>query len=1001
MNVTMPDGTVVTDVPEGTTQSDLQSRYAAHVAGPPVNEHTAPNGVPLPSDWQPVPAHNDPTLDRFVDHSAVGRVLDQFGQGFKDGFGSQPVLSPETEAAMRGAKLDTSPLSTMRRAFNEAIFRPAATVLDGALRGSSAVFPAFGRATGQVMNELGITKMLGNTEESARRDFEVGAQILPMAMGVAGDLGVVQKTQSKPIGRPAEGPDLGSVAEASPPPPPEPVKVMASTEGLEAPHSIYQEPPAGGVVDKAGNINLNYISAPSDVKDVIRQTATANGGFTDARRGVISLPQTEQLADALGMSPETLATRKVGQAFNAEEVTAARNLLVQSATNVRDLASKVADGDEASLKAFVEAEAKHKAIQEQVAGLTSEAGRALNAFKIQAKAAGEAQDFSAVLKGLGDSTEDAAARARVIGGMDTPEKVSRFLMDSRKPTFKDQFLEYWMNGLLSGPATHTTYTESNALFALWKAGVETPVAGAIGKAREILNPDAPIDRVYMGETGARLHGILQGSKEGIVGFWNGIKNGVPDALPGEEQWPAKAGAIPGLAGDIIRVPSRVIAGIHGFYRAVGYRQSINALAYREIAKTGVEGEDFATALSSLKANPPEDLVAAAREEAAQNAMMAKPEGAFGKRLEALANTNVVTKMIAPFVRVGVNIVDQGLVQRTPLGFLSPEVRKTLAGEYGAAARDTQVARMAVGSALGAATIGLAAQGRITGGGPSDPKQRAALELTGWRPYSAKIGDTYYGYHRMGSLGQIVGVAADMYEIGHHLSDEESNGLAAMIMNSVSKNMVDETWMRGPAELIQAIEDPDRYGKRYIANQAASLLPFSVGVGQVARAIDPDMRDAQGIIQTVKSRIPFVSETLKPRYDLWGQPMPNQGSLGPDALSAVYESRVNNDPVNQEMVRLGVSPAMPEKKIKGVQLTPDQYEEFQTTAGRLAKVQLDQMVNAPEWQAAPAFAQKEIFENTIKTSRQAAAGLMQMRHPELITQGIENRVKQIRGVGVAK
>jgi hypothetical protein len=197
-------------------------------------------------------------------------------------------------------------------------------------------------------------------------------------------------------------------------------------------------------------------------------------------------------------------------------------------------------------------------------------------------------------------------------------------------------------------------------------------------------------------------------------------------------------------------------------------------------------------------------------------------------------------------------------------------------------------------------------------------------------------------------------------------------------------------------LVQATDDPDRYGGRYVANLAASLVPFSVGMAQMARATDPDLRTARGIIDTIKSRIPFLSQTLMPRYDVWGQPMQNQGSLGPDFMSAIYESRANNDPVNQELNTLGVFPAQLERKIRGAKLDPEQYAEFQRTAGQLAKMQLDQIVDNPQWDLVPEFARKELVESTIRESRQSAEGLMQMRHPELIEQAMQLRVKQIAG-----
>jgi hypothetical protein len=47
--------------------------------------------------------------------------------------------------------------------------------------------------------------------------------------------------------------------------------------------------------------------------------------------------------------------RKVGQAFNAEQIGAARKLLIQSAPHVSDLMKKAANGSDPDLMAYAEA----------------------------------------------------------------------------------------------------------------------------------------------------------------------------------------------------------------------------------------------------------------------------------------------------------------------------------------------------------------------------------------------------------------------------------------------------------------------------------------------------------------------------------------------------------------------------------------------------------------------------------------------------------------------
>ena len=137
------------------------------------------------------------------------------------------------------------------------------------------------------------------------------------------------------------------------------------------------------LVDKAGNIRLDNLQVAEDVKDAIRQSAEENGGYMTARRGVMSDQEMLGPIDALGMSAGSLSARKLGQAFNAEQTTAAYRLLIlESATTMRDAMVKAAAGDDAAVLDYANAKDRHRMIQEQVSGITAEAGRSLRAHGV-------------------------------------------------------------------------------------------------------------------------------------------------------------------------------------------------------------------------------------------------------------------------------------------------------------------------------------------------------------------------------------------------------------------------------------------------------------------------------------------------------------------------------------------------------------------------------------------------------------------------------------------
>lgn len=138
-----------------------------------------------------------------------------------------------------------------------------------------------------------------------------------------------------------------------------------------------------------GNINFDRISSPDDVRAAYEKTQRVFGPKIDAaRRGVIDNEQTKLLADDMGMTVEQLLSRREGQAFNHVEAVAARKLLVSSAQQLDFLAKKVASKTATDIDKFnfQKQLTLHEAIQEQVSGMTAEAGRALQSFNIPVNA---------------------------------------------------------------------------------------------------------------------------------------------------------------------------------------------------------------------------------------------------------------------------------------------------------------------------------------------------------------------------------------------------------------------------------------------------------------------------------------------------------------------------------------------------------------------------------------------------------------------------------------
>jgi hypothetical protein len=150
------------------------------------------------------------------------------------------------------------------------------------------------------------------------------------------------------------------------------------------------------------NINFNRIASEKDVKQTILKVSELfKKDINTARRNVVTNEEVSKLADQIGMTPEDLLRRRRGVAFNAEKALAARKILVASGERLKSLADAARGGSNLQQFEFRKQLALHYAIQSQVSGLTAEAGRALQSFRINAKATKQQLDeIDSLLKNI-------------------------------------------------------------------------------------------------------------------------------------------------------------------------------------------------------------------------------------------------------------------------------------------------------------------------------------------------------------------------------------------------------------------------------------------------------------------------------------------------------------------------------------------------------------------------------------------------------------------------
>lgn len=731
------------------------------------------------------------------------------------------------------------------------------------------------------------------------------------------------------------------------------------------------EIPAEGV--NPGNY-VNYLITSNDAKQAMLSAAEINKSQVDkATRGVVTHEQTEVLAQNLGLTSEELIKRRSGRAFNAEELEAAKSLMAAASENLSALANKVKNGSEADKALFYTQFEEFSKIQAQFLGARAEAGRALN---ILGKQTGpEIAKASALKKILEERAGNLGVDelADLVSSLDDPAQVAKFARDIYKPTKGQALIEIWKGAsLLTSPRTHAVNVLSNLLTATTRIPERTIGAG-LGKLHGG-------EKMYFREATAQAFGAIQGAIDGarlaaktlIEGptaetAAKAIDIGRINAFTGETfGLTGTTGKIADVVGEAGRLSFRFLGAEDEFFKSVASRMELNALATRQGIKEGKSGKLLNERVQELVNDPTPELQKAAKDFSLDSTFN-KELGFYGKISSKFLQEYPVAQIIVPFLRTTLNIF-KFTAERTPLALFSKSIREDI--KNGGIARDNAIAKIMVGTGLSTWAAYQAFNGNITGGGPSDPDLKRSLLDVGWQPYSIKIFDKYYAYNRLEPVGTFFGVAADMVEINKAANEDEKAKIPTMIAASIAKNISSKFYLSGITDVVNVMSDPDRYGDRYINKLAGTVIP--TGIADIARSEDPIIRDTQTALDAIKNRIPGKSQELLPRRNAFGEPLKSsEGGLS--AFNPIKISKVKDDKVYQEITRLKVDIPLPQKQVFGVKLTPQQYDKYSSESGGVAKQALDTLVNKPEYDVLPDWAQRELIKKIVDGSRTAVRG----------------------------
>jgi hypothetical protein len=627
-----------------------------------------------------------------------------------------------------------------------------------------------------------------------------------------------------------------------------------------------------------GDFNFDYLTTPDDVKAAITavgdvladpQAAVTRGVRTNE---VTNAEAARLVADEVGMTRRLLSRRIGDGALNAEQMVAARELLVRSATRLTDLAEAIKSGQAtaADRLAFRRQLAIHSGIQLQLKGAQTEAARALQSFRIPVSGELDAARLNAEAQrmlqdgNLDESTNALADRLLATSALPENERLTAINQMTERGWYartKAAVHEAYLVGLLSNPATQVKNLVGTASFMMYQVPAEM-MAGAYGAAlRNTYGRMRPRylteDQVYMQDAFLRMKGWTDSFRDALRSASVAYRTEMPSSMATKLDVETFEPGIASSRGDIFgrainefgkraRIPFRMLLAGDEFFKTISMRGELYVAAnrrYQMSLRQGLSQEEAIDNAGMVLLDP-----RAVREDLDLNARyntMTSDLGTFGKVANELQQT-AFGRFILPFVTAPTNDV----LRTTEFMGVNPKAWADMAGQNGPRAQQLAMGRLSVGAATMAVVAQYATGGQITGSMPSDPKLRDALP-PGWQPYSMVFrgdgfptdedGDplplydiygrpngplTYVSYAGYGPLTSVIGITADSTQRMTMTRDpEQRNNMAAAALLATVDYYKELPMLQGMGDVVAALE----YGsiEQLLRGPAQAATPIGV------------------------------------------------------------------------------------------------------------------------------------------------------------------------------
>lgn len=594
--------------------------------------------------------------------------------------------------------------------------------------------------------------------------------------------------------------------------------------------------------------------------------------------------------------------------------------------------------------------------------------------------------------------------------LDSPIATARATQEisTQKARKLDALTEFWRASILTGPQTHAVNVASSSLYGAYEATLKRLATATLADTARLfgMRPDA----ASLADLPAVLSAVfpsIQSAFKDAIRAWNSNTR-VFDAVARNDDLMGKPAignevyepALKGALGTVMRGMSfRLMLLADQFILSFFSRIEVAAQA-RQIARaenlTGKALADRMTVLlqpgsqawlrsldQGLKITFQTDIGTGERAidslDGLAKAINSAKRGNYGETLKAMS------MFIFPFVNTPTNIFKQGMTIAPTGAFLAiiDAARALNQSRKG----NKEQARRLYSAARGFDDL---VNQTIAWGGmialyslvnPDEDDNEALPFITGslpWRatsqgqreiayrtapPQSVRIGGQWFSYRRLDPFATALAFAVDtLREINTGTSWEE---IYPKIGVQMLNNLQDKTFMTGISDLMNAIQDPGRFGAKWATNIATGFVPNIIR--QPLRNTDNVFRETDlpndlGLVETIGARIGmgiYAPAFTMPKVDVWGRDNKKNTGLGSPASDALYriltpidtQDSESADPLDVALLRWNMmnpddtfDMTAPRREVKrtlggdpkSVSLDDEAYHRMIATAGQKAR-----------------------------------------------------------------